>query len=263
MSKSRIGIYSPTWNTANYVGEMIKSIQEQTHQNWVLAILDDASDDNSYEAAKKAAEGDSRIIVKKRDQHDGRIGYIKNENIKLLGDVDYLASVDSDDLITPEAIKLFADFLDNNPDVGAACGNFTCFDDNGKRWAFPHVANSGEFNSDVLLKYMCYFPMRFVRKEHFDSVGGYDNELTSAIDYDLALKLDEVCTIKRIKDPVTYLYRQHSIQVSTRERPEQDLNAKKALEKAVSRRNLNVEVVGNKPPFSFKNQQSHFIWGKQ
>lgn len=259
---SKVGIYSPSFNTSKYVGEMIRSIQAQTHKDWVLGIIDDASDDDSYEAALEAAKGDSRIVVRKRDTHDGRIGYVKNETIKLLGNVDYLASVDSDDLIIPNAIELFANFLDSNPNVGAACGNFVCFNDEGKRWAFPHVANSGDFNSKVLLRYMCYYPMRFVRKEHFDAVGGYDNELTSSIDYDLALKLDEVCTIKRIKEPITYLYRQHSVQVSTRARPEQDLNAKKALQRAANRRNLNVDVVGDKPPFSFKSKPSHFIWGK-
>lgn len=259
---SKVGIYAPTWKTALYVGEMIKSIQAQTYQDWVLGIIDDASDDNSYEAALKAAGGDPRILISKRDTHNGRIGHIKNETIKLLGDVDYLASVDSDDLISPEAIEIFANFLDNNPDVGAACGNFICFNNEGKQWAFPHVVNSGDFDSNVLLRYMNYFPMRFCRKEHFDAVGGYDNELTSSIDYDLALKLDEVCTIRRIKEPVTYFYRQHNVQVSTRARPEQDQNAKNALERAVKRRGLNVEVIGDKPPFQLKTTQSHFIWGK-
>jgi len=259
---SKIGVYAPTFNTGKYVGEMIKSIQAQTHQDWVLGIIDDASTDGSYEAALEASKGDERIIVQKRETHDGRIGRIKNETIKLLGDVDYLASVDSDDIITPDALKIFATFLDNNTDVGAACGTFVCFNDEGKKWGFPHVMNSGEYNSEVLLKYMCYFPMRFCRKEHYDAVNGYDNELTSSIDYDLALKLDEICQIRRIKEPITYLYRQHNVQVSTRARPEQDTNARTALERAVERRGLNMEVVGNKPPFNLKSKQSHFIWGK-
>lgn len=259
---TKIGIYAPTYNTAEHVGEMIESIKAQTFQDWKLAIIDDGSSDNSYEAALKAADGDERIIVRKKDKHDGRIGRIKNETISLLGEVKYLASVDSDDIIPPKTLEIFAKFLDDNPDIGAACGNFICFDKDGNKWTFPHVANSGEFNKDILLKYMCYFPLRFYRKTYYDQIGGYDNELTSAIDYDLALKLSEVCKIKRIKDPISYYYRQHSIQVSTRARPEQDQNAKTALERALKRRGLNMKVVNNSPPFQLQEEE-HFIWGQK
>lgn len=261
---TKVGVYAPTYNVAKYVGAMIDSINKQTFVDWKLAIIDDGSTDGSYEVALKAADDDSRIIVERRESHDGRIGRIKNETIKLLGDVDYLVSVDSDDLIPKDTLKIFSEFLDNNPDVGALCGNFICFNDEGKRWVFPHVANSGGFDSDILLRYMCYFPLRFYRKKFYDKIGGYDNELTSAIDYDMALKLDEVTTIKRIKEPISYYYRQHDIQVSTRARPEQDSNARKALEAAIERRGLNCKVIGDRPPFRLEEirESAHFIWGK-
>lgn len=262
---SKIGIYAPTYNVAPYIGEMIKSIQNQSFKDWKLAIIDDGSNDNSYEAALQAKGNDDRIIIKKRDKHDGRIGYIKNETISLLGDVKYLASVDSDDLITNQALEIFSNFLDNNENFDAACGNFLCFDGTGKQWGFNHVINSGDFNSQILLKYMCYFPLRFCRKSIFNKVNGYDNILTSSIDYDLALKLDEVCNIKRIKEPVSYLYRQHNVQISFRERNEQNLNAKKALTAALKRRNMNFKIINDKPPFQLNplNEEKHFIWGKK
>jgi hypothetical protein len=106
--------------------------------------------------------------------------------------------------------------------------------------------------------------MRFYRRSVVDSVGGYSNELTSAVDYDLALKIDEVTKISRIKEPVTYHYRQHSEQVSTRARPEQDMNAKRALQNALKRRNIKGEVVGDTPPFKIELiEEKHFIWGKK
>jgi hypothetical protein len=85
-----------------------------------------------------------------------------------------------------------------------------------------------------------------------DIVGGYSNELGSAVDYDLALKLDEVTTIHRIKDPVTYYYRQHGGQVSSGARTKQDANAKKALQAALTRRGIIGIVENDKPPFKIK-----------
>jgi glycosyltransferase involved in cell wall biosynthesis len=266
---SKIGVYAPTYNVGKYIKEMIESIKKQSFQDWEIAIIDDGSSDNSYQEALSAANNDPRITIVRRDNHDGRIGYIKNETIKLFkGNPTYQVSVDSDDKIPDNTLEIFNNFMDNNPDVGAACGNFICFNDQGDTWTFPHVANSGEFNSNTLLEYMCYFPLRFYRREVYLKVGGYDNNLTSAIDYDLALKFDEVTKIKRIKEPINYLYRQHGIQVSTRARPEQDLNAKKALEAALKRRGMEFKVLNDKPPFMLASTNNsevkrHFIWGKK
>jgi hypothetical protein len=110
--------------------------------------------------------------------------------------------------------------------------------------------------------------MRFYRTSAIRTVGGYSEELTSAVDYDLALRLDEKIKMHRIKDPVTYYYRQHSEQVSSRARSEQDLNAKAALEAALRRRGMNFRVLNCAPPFALEPvdkpeiQETHFIWGK-
>jgi glycosyltransferase involved in cell wall biosynthesis len=227
--------------------EAINSILNQTYKDFELVILDDSSTDNTYDIIKELK--DDRISFYQKETHSGKIGALHNECIsKFKNQHEYICYVDSDDIIPNYCLKTFVDFMDKNKDVGAACGSFICFDDSGKQWSFPHVTNSGEFNKDVLLKYMCLFPMRFYRKSCVDQVGGYSNELTSAIDYDLALKLDEITKIRRIKEPVTYYYRQHQTQVS-KKRTEQDLNAKKALQDALKRRNISGMVLNNSPPF--------------
>lgn len=260
-----IGIYMPAYNVEKYVLESIKSIESQTYKDWELVIMDDCSTDNTYNVIKTILDtkmySSDNIKLFKREEHCGRIGQVKNECIALLGAHDYICHVGSDDMIPDYCFETFVSFMDKNPEVGVCCGNFICFDDQGHKWSYPHVANSGDFDSSVLLKYMCLFPMRFYRKACVEKVGGYSNELTSAVDYDLALRIDEITKIHRIKDPITYYYRQHSQQVSTRSRTEQDLNAKKALQNALKRRGINGEVVNDKPPFSIK--QNSFIWGKK
>ncbi len=263
---SSVGIYMPCFNVENYINESILSILNQTHSDWELAIIDDCSTDNTFEVASEFIKKyDNKISIYKRDEHCGRIGQIKNEAInKLSNDHEYICHVGSDDMIPEYCFKTFVDYLNSNPEIGACCGNFICFDDSGKTWTLPHVANSGDYDSNILLQYMSMFPMRFYRKSIVDSVGGYSNELTSAVDYDLALKIDEITKIHRIKDVITYQYRQHSQQISTRERPEQNLNAKKALENALKRRNIDAKVMGDQPPFKLENNdERHFIWGKK
>ncbi len=250
-----VGIFMPALNVGPYIRESLESIFKQTYKDWELVVTDDCSDDNTYKIADDICRTaiDVRFDVYQRDEHCGRIGQIKNECIsKFQKEHEYICHVGADDIIPPGCLQMFVNYMDKNPDIGVCCGNFLCFDDKGKQWSFPHVANSGGYDSNTLLQFMCVFPMRFYRKSVVDEVGGYSNSLSSAVDYDLALKLDEITKIHRIKDPVSYFYRQHSKQVSTRARPEQDANAKKALENALKRRNISAEIENDKMPFKIK-----------
>lgn len=254
-----VGIYMPCYNVERYIDESIESIKKQTYSNWELVIIDDCSSDKTYEKVMKFSSNNIRVY--KTEGHSGKIGLLKNECINKLNKHEYICHVGSDDIIPTYCFKTFVDYMDKHLDIGACYGNFECFNDSGNRWVFPHVANSGNFDSNILLRYMCLFPHRFYRKSAVDKVGGYSNTLTSAVDYDLALRLDENEKISRIKEPITYYYRQHSQQVSTRARFEQNLNAKKALMDALKRRCISGKVVNDAPPFIIEHIETHFIWG--
>lgn len=258
-----VGVFVPCYNTGRYVAEALNSIINQTYQDWEIVVLDDASEDNTYEIAKKYES--NKIKVYKNNEHCGKIGKLKNESInKFEYNHEYICHVGSDDIIPDYCFKTFVDYMDKHLDVGACCGNFICFTDDGKQWSLPHVTNSGEFDSSVLLRYNCLFPMRFYRTSVIKEIGGYSNDLTSAVDFDVALKISEKTIIHRIKEPITYYYRQHSIQISTRARTKQDLNAKKALESALERRGIKGKVINNKPPFVIEYEKEiiseNFIW---
>jgi len=264
---SSVGIYMPAYNVGDYVKEAISSLTWQSYSDWELVFIDDCSEDDTFKNAQSVVKAsDNRVSFYKREEHCGRIGQVKNEAIaKLSKKHEYICHVGSDDTVPKNCLETFVTYMDKHPEIGACCGNFICFNDEGKQWSFPHVSNAGDYNPNTLLQYMCLFPMRFYRWAVIDTIGGYSNELTSAVDYDLALKIDEIAKIHRIKDPITYYYRQHSQQVSTRSRSEQDLNAKKALESALVRRGINAIVKNAAPPFILERKESeeekHFIWG--
>ncbi len=60
-----VSIIMPSYNTANYIGESIQSVIDQSYKSWELIIVDDCSTDNTD------------IVVDRIK--DPRIKYIKNE----------------------------------------------------------------------------------------------------------------------------------------------------------------------------------------
>ena len=60
----------PTFNREHYIAKAIKSVQDQTFNDWECIIVDDASNDST------------EIIVKEFIKNDSRIKYIKNDNNK-------------------------------------------------------------------------------------------------------------------------------------------------------------------------------------
>ena len=67
-----VSIITPSYNTAKFIGETIRSVQAQTYPNWEMIIVDDCSTDNTDE------------VVAEYQNADGRIKHFKNEkNLRL------------------------------------------------------------------------------------------------------------------------------------------------------------------------------------
>ena len=62
-----VSIIMPSFNTARFISDTIKSVQAQTYVNWELLIVDDCSNDDTDSIIKLFLE-------------DKRIRYFKNNN---------------------------------------------------------------------------------------------------------------------------------------------------------------------------------------
>jgi hypothetical protein len=78
---------------------------------------------------------------------------------------------------------------------------------------------------------------RMFRKDQWLRTEGFDPELSSAVDYDLFLKLSEVCHFVHIPE-VLYQYRLHDQNVSKRDRAGQLRNHARAMQKMLVRTRL-------------------------
>jgi glycosyltransferase involved in cell wall biosynthesis len=110
----KVSIIIPTYNRADFIIETIKSVSDQTYQNWEIIVIDDGSDDDTEERIFQL--NDERIQFYKA----GRIGIngkIKNIGIKK-STGDFIAFIDSDDLWHPEKLEKQINALQKYPEAG-------------------------------------------------------------------------------------------------------------------------------------------------
>ena len=100
-----VSIITPSYNSAKYIAETIKSVQNQTYSNWEMIIVDDCSSDNTEELIKEIQLTDSRIHFFKLDQNSGS-GIARNKGIEYASG-NYMTFIDSDDI-------WFSDFIKNS-----------------------------------------------------------------------------------------------------------------------------------------------------
>ena len=100
----------PSYNTAAYIADSIKSIQAQTYQNWELIIVDDCSTDNSMEVIYSF--NDPRIKLLKNDRNSGAA--ISRNYALREAEGKWIAFLDSDDTWVPEKLEKQIKFMKAN-----------------------------------------------------------------------------------------------------------------------------------------------------
>lgn len=96
-----VSIITPSYNTAQYIGETIESVLAQTYTCWEMIIVDDCSTDNTDEVV--AGYGDNRIKYYKNLTNSGA-AISRNRAIKEARG-EWIAFLDSDDIWLPDKLE--------------------------------------------------------------------------------------------------------------------------------------------------------------
>ncbi len=106
--KNTIAILLGTYNGEKYVTELIRSIQNQSFNNWVLFIRDDGSSDGTIDTIKGLSSQDARLVLL-NDTH-GRLGVAQNFSALLQKalscEFKYYSFCDQDDVWFPNKLEL-------------------------------------------------------------------------------------------------------------------------------------------------------------
>jgi glycosyltransferase involved in cell wall biosynthesis len=195
-----ISVIMPVHNAEIYLKQSIESILGQSYTNFEFIIIDDGSNDSSYEIAK--SYNDKRIKVVKQDQRGVAISLNKGISIS---NGEIIARQDADDISMFDRFEIQIKYLKEHPEVCLLGTIAQLIDKDGnfiKNLDFP-------VNNEKLQKYILEINpfihgSLMIRKICLKQVGMYREQFLLAQSYDLWLRIAEKFEIANIP---LYLYK--------------------------------------------------------
>lgn len=189
-NKPIVSIIIPTYNRERLIARSVKSVLNQTYQDFELIIVDDASTDNTEEVV--SSFNDERIRYVRHKENKGEAA-ARNTGIKAARG-DYIAYQDSDDEWFPEKLARQIELLqDASPEVGVIYTGFWKTE-NHKRTYIPFSwvnQKNGDIHKELLKGNFIGSPVVLIKKECFSEVGLFDERLRNLVDWEMWLRISK------------------------------------------------------------------------
>lgn len=169
-SNIKISLIIPVYKVEEYLYDCLKSVLNQTFQDYEVILVDDGSPDRSPQLCDEWAEKDYRISVIHRK--NGGLSAARNTGIKAAKG-DYLYFLDSDDELTPDALEVMYRLAEAHPQVELVQGGFfERKEDAGKHTPYnlPKYTEDAKLIKNTLLTFdgdLIKAQSRLVRRDFF------------------------------------------------------------------------------------------------
>ncbi len=168
----RVSVIIPIYNVEKYIASTVQSVLEQTHQNFEVLIVDDASPDRSVEICQQFTDPRIKII---RQENRGPSGALNTGIRHATGE--YIAFLDGDDLWLPEKLAKHVAHLENSPTVGLSFSRSSFIDEAGQPLGDYQMPKLKGITAPYLL---CHNPTgngsaAVVRRETIEAIKYQDN----------------------------------------------------------------------------------------
>jgi glycosyltransferase involved in cell wall biosynthesis len=114
VTTTKVSVVIPAYNNAEFLGETIQSVLDQTYPNFEVIVVNDASPDDTYAVVSQFHDPRLRYIAHEKNQG---LSAARNTGIRAsVGEL--IALLDGDDLFHPEKLQAHVEFLEQHPEVG-------------------------------------------------------------------------------------------------------------------------------------------------
>ena len=213
MNQPLVSVIMAVYNAENYLRQAIDSVLNQTYKNIELLIINDGSTDESIKIVQSI--NDQRI---RYFENSINVGVVKTRNLGIENARgEYIAIVDSDDLVLPEKFAIQVGFMEKNHDFGLCATYFNIIDKNdvllGK---VKRPNNDHDAIAHLIVEnYICHSSVMF--RASLVRQNKYAEEYIYNEDYELIYRISKFSKIKIIPECLIS-YRVHSNNTSVKNR---------------------------------------------
>lgn len=232
--KSFVSVVMSVFNGSQFMRESIESILGQTYADFQFVIVDDGSDDDSWDILTEYAIQDDRLLLVRNQSN---MGLTRSLNKALrISRGKYIARQDADDLSLPERLEKQVRFMEAHPHVVLASSNHDRIDQEGRFVRRMKLDCHFEMIVWNLLfsNYLGGHSQVMFRRDQVMDLGGYSETCHYAQDYELWIRLLEHGQIVILPD-ILLKYRLHDARLSNTASRDQLLCVLEASRKHISR----------------------------
>ncbi|MBU4274266.1 glycosyltransferase [Patescibacteria group bacterium] len=173
MDNPLVSVIIPTKNSLKTIEECLISIKEQSYKNIEIIVVDNNSTDNTKEIARKFTDK----VFNHGPERSAQVNYGVEQSIGI-----FVYKVDSDFILEAKVVEqcieqvkngFTAIVVHNTPDVRVS-------------W----IARIRKFEVDMYKYNITHSSARFVKKDVYKKIGGFNKKITAGEDYDFQNKLN-------------------------------------------------------------------------
>lgn len=207
--KQQVSVIIPTYNRALLLKEAIDSVLAQDYRNFELIVVDDGSTDQTPEILNTYRENLTALR-----QHNQGVSSARNAGIAAASG-NLVAFLDSDDLWLPSKLSRQVEFFNANPKAQICQTEETWIRNNVRvNPKKRHKKISGMIFEPSLKLCLVSPSAVMIRKNLFENVGLFDENLPACEDYDLWLRISCRYPVYLIETPLIIKRGGHADQLS-------------------------------------------------
>src|SRR3990170_628175 len=194
-----VSVIIPAYNSAQFIGEALQSVFAQTFKDYEILVVDDGSTDHT------------RKII---SEYGDKIKYIFQENAgpakaRNRGIIDavgiYVAFLDADDLWLPTKLEKQVSMFRQDPELAMVFTENSSFNENGVLHTSVGKRKrlmKGNIPRNIFLRSGVATPTVMVRKEIFNEVGLFEEELYMGEDDNMWVRIAANFKVELIDEPL-------------------------------------------------------------
>lgn len=181
MADVKFYIIIPTYNRVEKLKKAIKSVLNQTYQNFHIIIIDDHSENKNSLKIQEFIKGNNKISYNYLLENKGH-AHARNYGLKQIIEQNvWVKYLDDDNIIVPTCLEDINNFVKNKK-YDVITSNFKIISENGIKMMYPNYNCESVFNGNLDTCCICH------TIELFQKLGGWDEYLYRMADDDFFFK---------------------------------------------------------------------------